>query len=181
MNNFYVYELCSSENPNLPFYIGKGFDRRMYHHEWEALKRIHTNKYVQKKILTLKKNGYYIVYRKIAENISEPAAFIIEKDMIAFNRGLGFNLCNITNGGGNTTFGIHYHLSKETILKMKKPKTKEHRNKISIALKQSWKNEEHRNKRIQALIGMKRFHSKDWRLKHSKAMIKYWKRKHKNV
>jgi hypothetical protein len=99
MNNFYVYELCSSETPSLPFYIGKGKGDRMYRHEkiskWKSFK----NKYLQNKILKIKRNDYQVVYRKIGENLSEQDAFTIEKDMIAFNRSLGFKLCNHTNGG----------------------------------------------------------------------------------
>lgn len=99
MNNFYTYELCSSETPSLPFYIGKGKGYRMYHHEWEAKHINHSDSFKNRKILKILKDGYHIVYRKIAENVSEQDAFTIEKDMIAFNRSLEFKLCNHTNGG----------------------------------------------------------------------------------
>lgn len=120
MNNFYVYEICSSENSFLPFYIGKGCEIRMYTHEKNASTYKCKNKHLQNKILKIKRNGFQIVYRKIGENLSEQDAFTIEKDMIAFNRSLGFKLCNHTDGGDGISKGhipwnkgLHNCYSKE--------------------------------------------------------------------
>ena len=138
MNVFYTYELCSSETPHLPFYIGKGKKiSRMYSHEKSALKRNHINKHLQNKILKIKRNNYQIVYRKIAENISEQDAFTIEKDMIDFNKSLGFNLCNYTEGGEGVSGFKHPH-TEETKIKIGKGNTgkkcsEEKKRKISIS------------------------------------------------
>ena len=120
MNIFYVYQLCSSEYSDLPFYVGKGKDDRMYIHEQVAIRSIKPNcrnKYLRYKILKIKRNGYQIVYRKIANNLSEQDAFTIEKDMIAFNRRLGFKLCNYTDGGEGSS-GYHTTRSLETRKKL---------------------------------------------------------------
>jgi hypothetical protein len=135
MNKYYTYELCSSENPYLPFYIGKGKEDRMYSHEKLALKGKCKNKYLYKKILKIKRNGYQVVYRKIGENLSEQDAFTIEKDMIAFNRSLGFKLCNHTNGGEGASGYINSEETKNKkreSAKNRPPVTKETRKRQSI-------------------------------------------------
>jgi hypothetical protein len=148
MNNYYVYELCSSETSSLPFYIGKGKrNSRMYSHESSALRGTCRNKHLQRKILKLKRNGYSVIHRKIAENVSEQNAFTIEKDMIAFNRSLGFKLCNHTDGGDGVSGREPWNknkvgcFSEEAIKKMKKshtgkklpPRTEEHRKNLSLS------------------------------------------------
>ena len=153
MNNFYTYELCSSEFPNLPFYIGKGKDRRMYKHEQNAKNYKCNNKHLQRKILKIKRNGYQIIYKKIAENVSEQDAFAIEKDIIAFNRNLGFKLCNHTDGGGNGS------PDKITRYKMSKSakghiKSKIHCKHLSESLKKYIKTDEHRRHISESHIGI---------------------------
>ena len=69
MNNYYTYELCSSETPTIPFYIGKGKGKRIHEHEKKALKEKHNNKHLQNKILKIWKDGNTIIKRKIIESI----------------------------------------------------------------------------------------------------------------
>jgi hypothetical protein len=99
MNNFYTYELCSSETPWLPFYIGKGKDDRMYVHEGKALKNTLGNKHLQRKILKILKEGNTIYYHKFNDNVSEEDALACEIVAIATFKNAGVKLCNITDGG----------------------------------------------------------------------------------
>jgi hypothetical protein len=101
MNNFYTYELCSSETPWLPFYIGKGCGNRMHVHEYNALKDKCRNKHLQKRILRILNEGNKIYYHKFNDNVSEEDALKCEEIAIATFRSAGIHLCNMTNGGGN--------------------------------------------------------------------------------
>jgi hypothetical protein len=98
-NNYYVYELCSSATPWLPFYIGKGKGNRMYIHKRTALKGNHKNKHLQRKILKILKEGNDIYYHKFNDNVSEEDAFSCEITAIATFRGAKIKLCNHTSGG----------------------------------------------------------------------------------
>ena len=97
-NKFYVYHLI---NPitNVPFYVGKGYGRRMYDHENHVLKNTHPNNnshlfYKIKKVLN---ECGKIGYKKIIENIDEKSALIKESEEI---KRIGrTNLCNLTDGG----------------------------------------------------------------------------------
>lgn len=100
MNNiFYTYELCSSITPWLPFYIGKGKEKRMYRHQYDALKGKCKNKHLQNKILKILKEGNTICYHKFNDNVSEEDAFKCEEIAIATFRSAGIKLCNMTDGG----------------------------------------------------------------------------------
>jgi hypothetical protein len=195
MNNFYTYELCSSENPYLPFYIGKGKGNRMYDHEKNSLRSAYKNKHLQRKILKLKRNGYQLVYRKIAENVSEQDAFTIEKDMIAFNRELGFKLCNFTNGGEGTT-GPKSEKTKRKMSKSKlgknnpmygkkpwsygltkdtSPSLKRSSEKISIIVKEQYKSGlKNTNGKNNGMYGKPAWNKN----KHTKPHTEEWKRQH---
>jgi hypothetical protein len=99
MNSYYTYELCSSETPTIPFYIGKGISYRMYKHEKKAIKYPNIYSYVLNKIRSILKEGHTIVYRKIVENVSEQEALRCEIERITVLKIMGFKLCNMTNGG----------------------------------------------------------------------------------
>jgi hypothetical protein len=172
--NYYVYELCSSENPFLPFYVGKGKGNRMYTHERGIIWKCHRNTYLKRKILKIKRNGYQVVYRKIGENLSEQDAFTIEKDMIAFNRSLGFKLCNHTNGGEGVS-GIYKPMLEKTKQKISisntgKIRTEEMRKRYSIAKSGIPKSEIHKKNLSKANKGkICKPHSYETKLKISKA------------
>ena len=115
MNNYYTYEICSSKNPNIPFYIGKGKTDRMFVHEKSAIKRSHRNKYLEHKILKILNLGYHLVYKKLKENISEKDALLYEINRIEECKNQKIKLCNLTNGGE----GVSGFRSEETKRKMK--------------------------------------------------------------
>jgi hypothetical protein len=118
-NIFYVYHLIDPLT-NTPFYIGKGYGNRMYHHEKDVLKNIHPNNnshlfYKIKKVLN---NCGKINYKKIIENIDEQTALLEEMKEIKrigrSNLGVG-PLCNLTDGGEGVS-GLKF--SDETRHKM---------------------------------------------------------------
>jgi hypothetical protein len=99
LNNYYTYELCSSETPTIPFYIGYGQGNRMYSHEKKAIKYPNKNLYVLDKIRSILKEENTLVYRKIIENVSKEEAIRNEIGRIVVLKIMGFKLCNLTNGG----------------------------------------------------------------------------------
>lgn len=103
MNDFYVYELVDPRN-NLPFYIGKGKDNRLYAHLTEAKlpreKQCNTFKCaVINNILLVDKQ---IIIRKIKDSLTEDEAFELEIQTISkYGKridGTGI-LTNIHDGG----------------------------------------------------------------------------------
>lgn len=123
-NNFYVYHLVDP-NSNLPFYIGKGKNNRMYDHVRDTInqKMFNRNRYLFYKIKKLLKNTGYINYKKISENCSESNALLMEISEIKKygrkNNKTGI-LCNMTDGGEGTTGYVptskmKRHLSKKRI------------------------------------------------------------------
>ena len=135
IDNFYTYELCSSASPFIPFYIGKGRGKRMYKHEKLALINNHKNKYLQRKILKILKEGNTIYYHKFNDNVSEEDALFCEETAIATFKGVGVKLCNLTEGGEGAS------LSEETkrkigisnIGKHNAPKSLETRRQLSLS------------------------------------------------
>ena len=102
-NVYYVYHLIDPKT-NTPFYIGKGKDDRMYHHEADVKndKMPHNNKLLYYKIKKVLKESGKIEYVKIKENINESSSFILETiEIKKYGRkdsktGI---LCNLTDGG----------------------------------------------------------------------------------
>ena len=144
---YYVYQLIDSRD-NKVFYIGKGQKMRMYEHVKNVQRgRIPNGTNIKlcnkiKKILSFKLN---VKYKKILITENEQEAFDKEKEIIS-KIGLK-NLCNLTNGGeGGSSKGrklSEEHKRKiseshkgikpteKTRKKLKKPKTAEHKIKIS--------------------------------------------------
>lgn len=86
MNKFYVY-VHRRASDNLPFYVGKGKDKRAwnFHHRsafWNNVKQKHG-----------------IIVEIVFENLSENEAFQCEKDTILEFRHFGYPLVNLTDGG----------------------------------------------------------------------------------
>lgn len=101
--DYYVYHLIDPRN-NLPFYVGKGKDDRMYDHEKSVLnnKFPNGNKFLYNKIKKLLKENKIIVYKKIIENVNELEALNVEiceiKKYGRKDNKTGY-LCNLTDGG----------------------------------------------------------------------------------
>ncbi len=96
------------------FYVGKGFEKRMYWHKSHALKGDHHNKHLQNKIRKLINVGGKIIYKKIFE--SENEGLVFEKEIQTIKE-YGFeNLCNLTEGGEGSTGYVH---SEASIAKMR--------------------------------------------------------------
>jgi len=115
-SDFYVYYLIDPRN-NLPFYVGKGYDYRMYEHEWctKRGKVPNNNKHLYYKIKQILKESVGIIYKKVLENVVEKMAFDREtNDIKKYGRrdnGTGI-LCNLTDGGEGTSGYITSEKSK---------------------------------------------------------------------
>lgn len=86
MNEFYVY-VHRRASDNLPFYVGKGKDKRA----WSQSPRSAFWKNVKTK--------HGLIVEIVFDNLSEEEAFQCEKDTILEFRYFGYPLVNLTNGG----------------------------------------------------------------------------------
>lgn len=120
-NNHYVYHLIDPRN-GIPFYVGKGKDDRMHDHEKMVMRGIipNNNSFLFRKINKIKKMGMVVIYKKIAEHLSDEKALQTEvteiKRLGRFNQGKG-PLCNLTDGGEGNSGKI---IREETKIKMSK-------------------------------------------------------------
>jgi hypothetical protein len=95
---FYTYLLIDPRT-GLPFYIGKGSGKRMYHHETG----IRHNPYLRERIAELRSLDLKIVYEKWFESDDKDFCYWVESYLIDyFGRE---NLCNLTRGGGDALSG----------------------------------------------------------------------------
>ena len=86
---FYVYEHWRPDT-NTCFYVGKGTHRRA----WVMSKRNLHHKAIQSKLISA---GLSVDVRIVISNLTEEAAYLVEKDRIAFYG--RENLSNMTDGG----------------------------------------------------------------------------------
>lgn len=93
--HFYVYEHWRTDK-NTCFYVGKGCRRRA----WTMANRPKHHVNLQHK---LRRNGAAVVVQIFAEDLSEEQAFTLERQRIAYYRGLGADLLNRTDGGEGPT------------------------------------------------------------------------------
>ena len=152
-NIYYVY-IYRDPRDKVPFYVGKGKDRRCYNHLIVARSESACNrKYhypVSNKIRKLWREGVEPLVELIAENLSEESAFDLERVIIAeVGRrksvgGYGGPLMNILEGGGGHSGYRHSEKTKKLISEMYKGAgnplygkklSKQHRMRISSANK----------------------------------------------
>lgn len=99
-NNFYVYIHRKASDGSV-FYVGKGSGRRAY---WRNGRNKHWHAIVAK-------HGYEVSI--VAENLTEPEAFQIEREMIAFYG--KDNLSNYTDGGDGCSGAKREQSTKDLI------------------------------------------------------------------
>ena len=107
-NRFYVY---TYSYPNgTPFYVGKGTNKRIEHHLWDAKAGRKLNSYNVRVVRKLLSEGKEPIVNKIVDNIDEELAFLVEQEFIAKygkrNDGSGI-------GGANVRF---YNENSDTSL-----------------------------------------------------------------
>jgi hypothetical protein len=138
MNIFYVYALLDPIR-KLPFYIGKGKNKRAYMHLNEKLEKT-DNKRKWHRIHKIRIAGFEPVICKIIENVNETYALEIEKSIIRIFGRIGFEengiLTNLTEGGDGISGHRHSKISKIKMSNSKKgkkrqPTSNETKNKIS--------------------------------------------------
>jgi hypothetical protein len=115
MNNYYVYHLIDPET-QLPFYVGKGKNGRLYHHEGCVRngKVPNNNKHLFYKIKSILAKGLFPTYKKVYENLSEQEAF--DKEVEEEQRlKLQVKLCNIAPCGNKHLDTFTNHPDKEII------------------------------------------------------------------
>jgi hypothetical protein len=98
-STFYIYALIDPRN-DLPIYVGKGSNGRMYDH-WEFMLRAKDpggNPYLRRKLTNIFIDGYSKpIYHILFRSTDERLCFWIERFWIAV---IGRNnLCNMTHGG----------------------------------------------------------------------------------
>ena len=130
MMNSYVYALIDPRN-NLPFYIGKGVNRRCYFHVWEA-KNTSNKSPKLNKIRKIQRLGLSVGIKKLDENITDEKAKEFECFLISELKEFGIKLTNLTSGGDGVS---GYKRSAEVIAKTRHDWTEEQKKKISDSLK----------------------------------------------
>lgn len=104
--NFYVYKHIRKNN-NLPFYIGKGKNKRAFDGKSQR-----NNFWAN---LVKKCGGFKVEF--IAQNLDEELAFLCEQEAIDIYRKRGYKLVNLTDGGEGCS-GRTYAMRDETKKKL---------------------------------------------------------------
>jgi hypothetical protein len=100
-NDFYVYHLIDPRS-NLPFYVGKGKNYRMYRHESNVINgKIPngSNRILFRKIKEILDSGLRVKYSKIVKDILNEESKRIEINEISRLSNEGVFLCNVSPGG----------------------------------------------------------------------------------
>lgn len=128
INIYYIYQLIDPIL-QLPFYIGKGKNNRLFSHE-KIVKRgkyPNNNKHLYYKIKQILDQGLEVVYIKVEENLSEEDAWKLESDYEIKLRSHEIELCNLSTcgKGGNTWIYMTESQRRSSIEKLKasRPKT----------------------------------------------------------
>lgn len=108
--NYYVYALVDPKNNFVPFYIGKGVNKRVYNHfsSTEALEILSDEASKLRKISELMELGYEKndLARILAKNLTEDEAFLLESFLIKTVYGFE-NLTNKIHGKHHLRFRQH--------------------------------------------------------------------------
>lgn len=81
-NHYYVYELIDPRT-NEVFYIGKGKGKRMYQHEKSAKTNCSVNSKKTGVILDIHNAGLEVLYKVVADGLTEAEAFNLEHKLIS--------------------------------------------------------------------------------------------------
>ena len=121
MNSYYVYVYKNPLKDNIPFYIGKGKDNRMFDHLLETIDTT-SNRRKYYTIQSIRNAGLEPVIEKIEENLSESSAYELEESLIEKYGRAGYDVG-----------GILTNVCKNNQPPSPKGKTKsaEHRKKLS--------------------------------------------------
>lgn len=115
---FYVYELIDPRTSEV-FYVGKGQKRRIYHHEAEAAKGVHSRKC--KLIRDIWSSGREIERRIVSRHADENEALQAEFDLIA---AYGLQaLTNVMPGGVMGSLVYLQHLAEAEKRRAERDKT----------------------------------------------------------
>lgn len=168
MNNFYIYHLVDPVT-DIPFYVGKGRNRRMYKHEENVRRNSipNNNRHLFYKIRSILTNGNTIVYKQIFTNLSEADAFQKEQEEIQ-RLGLsihGGKLCNLTFGGDGAC-GYKY-TPKQRLRAKETHNTSQYKRYVSQHWIQYYKNPITRQFQTE-------LRKKSWREGKYKAVVKEW-------
>lgn len=169
MNNYYVYYHYTLDTNEL-FYIGKGTGRRAFD---KHLRNIYWKRKVDK-------HGFRVEI--VQDNISSDEALIVEIKMIEFYKNQGIKLTNITDGGEGSRGYLRSLETKSKLSKAAKGNknnlgkkfSKEHRLKISCAMKNIPKTAEHKMKIGKAHLG--KIYSPETKAKISASQKERWAR-----
>lgn len=123
-NIYYVYALIDPRT-NLPFYIGKGHDERMYVHLSET-KDSTRNIHKFNKIQAISSAGLKVIVEKLYCELDEPTAYYLEEFLIAHYGRKGYDENGILS---NVCLSLRPPSPKG------KPKSEEHKRKISQSCK----------------------------------------------
>lgn len=106
---FYVYEHWRPDRDEC-FYVGKGKGQRAFTKHGRA-----RNKQYARIVKKLARLGMCIEIRMVQSGLSETEAFALEIERIAFWRGAGINLANMTDGGEGAA-GIKYSAARRAAI-----------------------------------------------------------------
>lgn len=126
MAKFYVYEHWRTDRDEC-FYVGKGKGMRAFE------KNKNRNEHYLRVLNKLSQTGHDVKIVIYCDNLEEGDAFNIEMERIAFWRGRGIQLCNLTIGGD----GIR-GIGEETLAKMR------------ASSRKRWEKQENRKKHSEA-------------------------------
>lgn len=117
---FYVYTYSYPDGT--PFYVGKGTEKRIEHHLWDAKANRKLNSFNVRVIKKLLKENKQPIVKKIIDNIDEEFAFLIEEEFInkygRRNNNTGI-LTNNTDGGEGTSNAKGIKRTPEQIERMR--------------------------------------------------------------
>lgn len=158
---FYVYEHWRPDK-GLPFYVGKGSDKRAYTIEDRQNRR---HNFICKYLIA---NGLYPEVRIVFNHLDEETAFSLEKSTISYWRARGIQLSNNTDGGEGMSMStvpaeVKAMITANISAANKVKWVAESREKLSKTNKKKWEDPSFREKMINSLNN--RYESIDYRTK----------------